>query len=518
MAKKNLLHDLVHALESNEKRYFRLMALQNSKNQHHNLLSLFDALVGMEVYDESKIHKYCTAKTIRNNLPAARYQLYQLLLKSLRAFHAEKSNASYFRHRLEEISILFQKGLLAGCEKLIRKVRRRAEIMENQFVLLELTEWEAKLTLQNPPKNLEVVLQEMGSYKRKLIRQKLEEEELSLMYRQVLTYSKLRLTGMNPAQRSHLQQIIGHKLLAPNASPPQTTYAGILKNITCGIYAAMQGQHKESQAVCQPAFQALHSRPELVTEQPELYRIVVANLLNSCLYLHQTVEFRKYLTHLREIHFRNPIDQRRLQQLVFSQELVYCLNFGDADRGQALIHEIHNWMEPRIDALEPFMIFNLLYNSTIFHFAHGNFSSALFHLNRILNLRRSDVRKDLQDFAHIFQGIVHFEMEHHDLVAYQIRNATRYFKLQGRAGAYEKSVLRYLKSLLKVPRNSSEARQIYTQLNADLAAFIADTSHRRPPGVQELKFWVESKLKGEKIGDHFRKMLAAQKNRIKRRE
>ncbi|HHG84081.1 MAG TPA: hypothetical protein ENJ82_04965 [Bacteroidetes bacterium] len=506
MGKENELFALVHAMRGNEKRYFKLLARQNSKNNHHNLLELFELINGMEEYDSAIILQKCKGRTTVNDLAAARYQLTQLILKSLRGFYAEKTNASYFRHRLEDIGNLFQKDLLQQCQKLIQKVRKKAELLENQYILLELAEWESKLLLQNPPRDLEAVLLERGAYKRNIIRQKLAEEELNVMFREVFVYSKIRFAALNVKQRSRLAAILGHALVRNGQDLP-TAWARLLRHLILGIYAAMNVLYLDCEGHCLAAMKILKARADLTAEQPEMYRIVIANLLNSCLFLHKMEEFLDFLAQASTMQFRRPIDQRRLQQLIYSQELMYCLNYGDQDRGKSLVLEIRHWMEGKMAELEPSTIFHFLYNSTIFHFLHGNFSNSLFHLNRILNLRRSDVRRDLQNFAHLFQAVVHFEMDHFDLVEYQVRNAFRYFKLEKGGVTYEVRVLNYLQKLLKVA-DPAQALPIYKALNRDLATFLSERGTRRPPGVQELKFWVESKLAEENIGEYFRKMLA----------
>src|SRR5688572_25646962 len=89
MVKKGNLFLLIKSLSKSEKRYFKLFA-DNGKSDS-NYLQLFEAIDKQEEFDEDAIRKKFKGKAFTAQLHVAKIYLSELILKSLRNFHANDS-------------------------------------------------------------------------------------------------------------------------------------------------------------------------------------------------------------------------------------------------------------------------------------------------------------------------------------------------------------------------------------------------------------------------------------------
>ena len=147
MANKNNdeVFTLIKSLSRSEKRYFKRYALINGMKKKNNYLRLFKAMERMKGYDEKKLKIKFRGETFTKQIHVTKVYLYKIILRSMRAFHAENSTASGIRGMLSDVAFLHQKGINAGCRKLIRKAKKEAYKYEKHILLLDIMSWEEML-------------------------------------------------------------------------------------------------------------------------------------------------------------------------------------------------------------------------------------------------------------------------------------------------------------------------------------------------------------------------------------
>ena len=157
------LHELIHSLNKSEKRYFKLSSATHKGQK--NGFEIFDLVSAQEEPDENKLLKKIAGKGYAKNFSVARDELYQSIMKSLRSFHAQNHIPIQARDMLNNIEILFDKGLMGHCEVQVRKIKRIAEKYELHSMYLEVLRTErimmmGKYYSQSSIKGLEKHLEE----------------------------------------------------------------------------------------------------------------------------------------------------------------------------------------------------------------------------------------------------------------------------------------------------------------------------------------------------------------------
>jgi hypothetical protein len=87
----------------------------------------------------------------------------------------------------------------------------------------------------------------------------------------------------------------------------------------------------------------------------------------------------------------------------------------------------------------------------------------------ILNDKDLDQKEDLFCFAQLFALVVHFELNHKQLLPYAIKNTQRYLKSRNKVYEFERIFLKYLNKLTKVDSPLDELdllEEVYTEIES----------------------------------------------------
>jgi len=139
------LHQLIKKLSKPEKRYFKVFSSRHVIGDKNNYQILFEAIDKQSVYDEEKLLKKFKNEAFSNRFSIAKSRLYEAILKSLDAFHANSSVEAKIKRDLHCAEILYKKGLYKQSSKLLRSIKKVATKHEKTTSLIEISNWEKQL-------------------------------------------------------------------------------------------------------------------------------------------------------------------------------------------------------------------------------------------------------------------------------------------------------------------------------------------------------------------------------------
>lgn len=125
---------LIQSMNKSEKRYFKLFATQQSDDNVS--IYLFDEIAKQERYDEVVLKEKAKKQKIRY-FQAKKQYLYQLVLKSLVAYNADKLVDVQLKTQLSGIEVLIGKKLFTQASVLITKIKETAAKYEKYALYLE---------------------------------------------------------------------------------------------------------------------------------------------------------------------------------------------------------------------------------------------------------------------------------------------------------------------------------------------------------------------------------------------
>lgn len=117
------LHALVHSLTPHEKRYFKIYATRHVIEKNNVHIQVFDAVDEQKTYDEQTILDRFKGEKFVKRFAVTKSRLYELILKSLHAYHASSSVDAELKKMLHMAEILYKKTLYRQCDKLLKRRR-----------------------------------------------------------------------------------------------------------------------------------------------------------------------------------------------------------------------------------------------------------------------------------------------------------------------------------------------------------------------------------------------------------
>lgn len=142
------LFKLIKAMSPTEKRYFKLYAASHMSTDN-NCMHLFDILDKMKEYNYDKVKDKIKSQKYAKHLPATKYYLYKILLKSLRNYYSGKNDYFKLTENLDFVQILMNKNLLGSASIIIDNSKKIAGEIEQFNLLSEFQDSERKLVTMN---------------------------------------------------------------------------------------------------------------------------------------------------------------------------------------------------------------------------------------------------------------------------------------------------------------------------------------------------------------------------------
>jgi hypothetical protein len=136
---QNYLHELIKNLSQTEKRYFKLLAKQQTPGKKNDYIKLFEAIDKQKVFNEGKIKEQFKGTPIEKRYASLKKYLYELVIKSLTFYNSETISSIKVRRMLDAAEILQRKGLYHQAIRKLDKAEKMAEEVGLNFVIHDIT-------------------------------------------------------------------------------------------------------------------------------------------------------------------------------------------------------------------------------------------------------------------------------------------------------------------------------------------------------------------------------------------
>jgi len=493
------LFQLIKSMSRSEKGYFKKFAQKHTIGVKNIYVRLFDAIDRLETYSEEDLKNKFRGERFADKIYSTKNYLFNLILKSLSSYHAERFAISRMNNMLTELNVLFEKGLYKQFRTLLNKAIDIAVKNDKKFYLAHFYEREIRFfvteyyegstadkfyplkdkVLLNLDKirldeeyqllyyELFYILKQMGS-----VRNKKDLETLNKFINNPLLQDE-KLAGSFNA-KFHLYSILGHYYKVTNDSGNWYKYRKKLLDL-------------------------LESNNTYLKESMTSYISVLNNFLNSCVHTGRYKEFRVNFEKLRKLtkQFENKKEffdlQTRLFLLTSDLELTYSVKKADADRMKVIIEKIESgFAEYGSKIIENRKI--PLYNMVAYaSFILQNFQKSIGYINKILNITQPGVEPEQHSFARIRNLIVHFESGNFDLLEHSIRSTKRFLIKTNRLYKYENLVLEFITKAINAPEEH-ELIRLYSNLRDELIKISEDKFEKNALEQFDVISWLESKI------------------------
>lgn len=135
---QNYLHELIKNLTQTEKRYFKLLAKQQTPGKKNDYILLFEAIDKQDEFDEEKIKAKFKGTSIEKRYPSLKKYLYELVIKSLTFYNSDTISSVKVRRMMDGAEILQRKGLYHQAIRKLKKAEVMADEVGMYFILNDI--------------------------------------------------------------------------------------------------------------------------------------------------------------------------------------------------------------------------------------------------------------------------------------------------------------------------------------------------------------------------------------------
>ncbi len=505
------LYDLIKSLTKSEKRFFKLHSALQSGDK--NYLRIFDAVDKLKTYDEEALKKHFTGETFIKHLPSEKNHLYKLILKALRAYHAESTVSGILKQEIKNIEILYQKALYTECNKLLHRAKRIARDNERFYYWFELLSWE-KMLLEEA--------YESGEFTKDLDALIEEEREVVESLRNLaayhVLYSKInyvfRSGGHVRTKEEHemVEEIRDHPLIK-GKNTALSRRAATICYYTQGFCHWAKRDWATSLQKFERVRTILDEHPLVKADLPTRYVRTLNYIINARIELLQLDQARKDIKQMRALSGTPGFTGISIDTQIFVAshlcELRLLDRAGDHEKAVAMTDDIVHGLElvgPRLHKEHELEFHFAL--ATV-HFGAGQHNKALFWLNKVLNDNEPTLRQDIFTYARLFNLVVHYELGNFDLLEYIVRSTQRFLNKRHRAQQVELTLIDHVRKLSRV-KDEARKRDLFRSLLERFNELFEDPNEGLVLKYFDVRAWAQSGMEGVPFAEAVRK--AAQAN------
>jgi tetratricopeptide (TPR) repeat protein len=430
MVRKGALFLLIKSMTRSEKRYFKLSAM--AAREDSNYLLLFDLMEGQQEPDDEAIRKAFEGKTFIKQLHVTKIYLQELIMRTLRNYHAESSVNARVLDLLRDIEILFARELYDACEHSIQKAEKLASEYEKHALLIEIDGWKRRLALvRSSSDKIEGLLD--------------AEHEAIGRLEQLNAYWRMTANIFDPVLRRDLPDRL--KTLNANSLQALTLHHHLL--YSCYF---MDGRSAEAEKAIVGLISAIEQHPHRIKDDPSSYVTAISNQISLLLAQQRWDETEQLIDSMREVASSHRVGSEsrftvRLWLRIFNLELELYRDSQQLDKGSVLIQEVEQYLSKRRSLAPDNYRIMLYYQAASINLQKGDFRKALDYVNKIINENFGDVRRDLQYCARLMNLIIHFELKNIMVLRYATDNCRRFFKKNKKPSDFDANLLSLFSNL-----------------------------------------------------------------------
>lgn len=506
--KSDKLFELINSMSMSEKRYFKLFAGRHSGSEKSNYLKMFEIIEKMESFQQELLVTNLEKQDVSTRyLSSDKSYLYNLVLRSLSAFHWSKTAGLQIKEMLHQVEILYERGMADHCLKILKKARNVAESHQLYGLLPEIERYEYRAASVHGDLNL-INDSLLNSEKTANILSNLRV--YSSLHNQMYDYKRRYAKARTQEVLDEVDSLMRHPLLRPETQPP-SFWASLYYWETHAAYQYVRDCREKELEANQEALTLLEAQPNYEQEFPAEYAIVRSRILmlqsnledeafNEKLIEFQQLPDRPYQPH-HQINANIYINAYLAQMWRFIEKS----RFEEAFNLIPVMENMYETFEPDI----PIHVkISYQYLFAYAYMANGIYDRGLKHVNLLINEFSEKDRPDLHAYVRLLNLMLHLELGNDRFLAYQLESTRRYLKSRNRlfgmedlllkairkisAKPYDKAAIlkRYLSKAETVFQDDFEKRGLYfldivgymqaSLANKTLAQMYAETSPSHP--------------------------------------
>lgn len=499
------LHRLIRSLSKAEKRHFKLYTSRHLVGGHSKLQWLFDAIAAMPEYDPDLLREKFKGQPFLRNFPVTKRRLYEAVLDSLDAYHANSSVDDKTSRMLHQVELLFAKALYTDAAKILRAATGLAREHDRQPILLLAAEWERRILERSNyagvddgqlAKRTAEVTAVMGEWGEADTLWTLKSGSFRLLFRHG--------QAPGPKEREELRAMGQHPLLADNV-PLHSAYARYLHHHVRSALAFARNDLAACEQELQRCAEVAGSEGTKLHDAATLLLGVMGNLAHVRMRLGRHQEaldgFRKFRQlPLMMKQAPNPDLEMKLFVMGSSLELAVHATKGEFNEALERLPVLEEGLRANAARISVIRGSELMLQAAYVCFGAGEYGQGLRWCHQLLSGKGIEAYKEVHALGRMLNLATLIELGRWDHLSYVVRNTKRQFRRTGQLFDMEALLLDHAQALAKgLP---GKARQEAWRLfHAGLAAHLAESRETALLDQVDFLLWAQAKVEGRGFGE-----------------
>lgn len=499
MKNRDSLFQLIKSLTKNEKGYFKKHVSGMAGKNANAYLKLFDVFSKQKVYDDSEIKKQLGTTILRKqNLAVTKHYLYEVIMKSLRAYYGKPSVDSMLKEMIRNAEILFYlKDRKEDAREILHKALSIAAKYERFLVELEIYNFLYTIdsSLHEDTLDYGKAIAEAHKKQMSILDQYRNYIELRTLF------SRQRVVFDAPADQlqkeyMELRSMLKNPLLKNNI--PLSYKAGLYYYSTmANIYANGLYEAEKSYELNKELIAFMESDTAKLNEDLSHYAIALNNLMADQMHLELYDEMKETHEKIKHKYSSYEFEFIKLNALgaAAATELTYCALTHQIAEGLAIIKNMEKDIIPHERKINRNCKIELTLGISVIYLLAQDYAKARFWLNKNLT-DSSPERKDIKAFSQILNLIATYELKDYDYLEHLVSACKRNFKINGTYFNFEKPILDFMNKAMIVPPEE-KVHAYLLQLKTVLENKM-DNREKSMYCYFNIPLWVKSKIEKTK--------------------
>lgn len=498
--KQEPLVDLIRSMTKAEKRNFKLYATRLTGNGEAKFVALFDMIDSSTEYNEAKIIAKCNIK--REQLPNTKAHLYKQLLISLRLLSVQRSIPMQLREQIDFAKILYDRGLYKQSYKIIERVHRSAEELNQNTMLLDIIEFEKQIENINLSLSESAKAEKLNSQADKICER--IEAGNTLADIALRLYSLYLKLGYARSQKDLDLINVYFKPRLEHYAGKQLAFSEQYYFYQCmAWYNFIQHKLPDSYRYASRWVLLFDATPKMKEIMYDAYLFGYAQILNGLFLMRKRKFFAAQLVKFE--HEAQSVAELNENAYIIAHQILYinrlnsCFLNGTFVEGVTMIPDIDSFIAKYSNYLAQHTKLNIYYKIACIYFGNGQHIKCIEYLNLITTTKEPQLRRDLQCFAKILTLIASYEAGIDHNIDYQIRSVYAFLVKMNDMQNVQREMLGFLKRLGKIYQ--SDLKDEFRRLYERLLPYENHPYERRVFYYLDVISWLESKITGRSISE-----------------
>lgn len=512
MKTSNELFLLIKSMSQSEKRYFKVFSSLHTIGKKNTYVRLFDSIAeqakNLNEYDEEKIKSLLKEEKFVKKFYSTKNYLYNIVLKSLNSYYSDKTMFSRLSDLIENMEILFRKGMYTQLKKILTKTKRIAdenEMFEQWLIILNI-----ERRLIEATKFLIDTERSIGKlYEEKIfVLEKLKNYEILQKIHSNISAIWRKDTVPNSIEMNFLENEVKKNPIFSKEDNALSSRAKLMFYSILFIYHDIHYDDPNVYFYNKKIVELMESPEGKIVLDIGRYIHSLNNLLLFQIYIHKYGEAEENIKKLKMLPLRFPhlkdfsINLFLIFCFVSTGEMLIYFQTGRFDKCLKYASEIEKGLNGFKGKTNKLREIQLKYLISYVYFVTGDYDNSLTRINVILNYNKPDASPELLSYSRILNLMIHFELGNFELIESILKSSYRQLNNSGLYKS-EKLMLDLFKKTLQM-KSEKEQIDLFSEYKSKLKRLYDDPYEKNSLENLDIISWLESKVLNKSLKDVIR--------------